>query len=362
MNPVQKNSYSSVTSGKSGNVEKSIPNSSKYVLKVNNVHNDDIHGLISQKDSFISGSKDGTIKIWSPDLYLQQEIPALSLDGNIDYRFWVTSLLKLSDNSWVSGSRNGILRVFDENHYCNSQTAFSVGSNHNSKQRNMDRISCLAEVHDNTLAGSKVIVGLANELHVFDIKKSSACSKSKVSENDWVYCVQHLNNNRYLVVIGSVLEVWDHFETGFSKYSTLLEENKKEITYVNKKPQRPFISAIESIDPTLLAMVDFSGRVKVINLETGKLTHNTKCHQNRAWSVKKITEQTFATSADDRTIKIWDLRQNKQISTFNNHPGRVSTLLMKNEFEIIACSCPDDVYKQNEKASFTLWDTRVSIL
>lgn len=51
----------------------------------------------------------------------------------------------------------------------------------------------------------------------------------------------------------------------------------------------------------------------------------------------------IASSSDDRTIKIWDVRLAKSAKTIGGHIGRVSTLLAMPENVLISGSCPDDL-------------------
>jgi WD40 repeat protein len=71
-----------------------------------------------------------------------------------------------------------------------------------------------------------------------------------------------------------------------------------------------------------------------------------------------LSPQILASSADDRTIKIWDVRQPSSTLTIAGNPGRVSSLLRLSETILISGSCPDDVFASEEKASITFWDIR----
>jgi len=71
-----------------------------------------------------------------------------------------------------------------------------------------------------------------------------------------------------------------------------------------------------------------------------------------------LKPQILASSADDKTIKIWDIRMKRSAMTITGNPGRVSSLIRLSETILISGSCPDKVFKSKEKASITFWDIR----
>lgn len=333
-----------------------------YLRRVENVHQDDIHCLAANGSEIISGSKDGTCKVWNAALECLN-VFSKDFDGKIDYRYWITATKTLGDGGWVIGNRFGELCLCDADGNISS-TGETTASHHASKARNFNRISCFGSIDDSEGVSKKILVGIAKTIQIWNREPLTFSGETQVSQNDWVYCIEHLAQNSYLVVIGSNLEKWKVVETNedeqhFEKEAVLHQEIRKERSLRGGKEQRPFISAIDYLNEQTLGMVDFSGRVKLLDLETGKLVGNYQKHTGRAWSIKKCSPHTYATSADDATIKLWDIRQPyRYYSSLNGHPGRVSTLLPYGEEKILAGSCPDNVKGAANKASFTIWDCR----
>jgi WD40 repeat protein len=81
-------------------------------------------------------------------------------------------------------------------------------------------------------------------------------------------------------------------------------------------------------------------------------------HQGRVWSVINLKDTLFASSADDKTIKIWDSRKEHSIFTLKGNPGRVSSMLRIDENTFISGSCPDNIEDSSEKACIRFWDMR----
>jgi|GEM_PF-5705515 len=333
-----------------------------YLNRITNVHNDDVHCLIYNCDQIISGSKDTQLKVWSSDLECQDTILNHYSRDKIDYERWVTAARPLGDGNWVAGDRKGFIRQFNNANQTTASANINVAQ-HVSKQRNQQRISCFGTINDNNGFAQKILVGVAKSIQIWSRDTLKMLSETTVSKNDWVYCIEHARNNRYFVVIGSDLEIWSH-PTNKGHYANLKFEGclhrelREELGTMDGKRQRPFISAIEAFDSSTLGMVDFSGRIKILDTDTCKLKSNYKGHNGRVWSIRTCTPNTFATCADDRSVKLWDVRTQAGVATFDDHPGRVSNILALQEHRIVVSSCPDDIKNCNDKASFTIWDCR----
>lgn len=328
-----------------------------------NVHLDDIHCLTFNSDrNIMTGSKDTTVKIWSQSLEELEEIRHPLTEGKINYEYWVTALKTFNDGSWVVGDRNGNLRQYASD---NSQIASSVIKTyqHKSKERNFERISCISSINNRSGNPSMLLLGVAKSVQVWKSSDLTFSYETVVSQNDWVYCIEHLRDQSYLFVIGSNLELWENKRNtqgkwGFVHKNTLHREIQQEVLQHTRPKQRPLISSIEFLDSTKLGMVDFRGKIKIMDLNTYTLTKNYEGHKGRNWSIKKCDNNTFATCADDGLIKLWDARTYQNALTSGLHPGRVSNLLSLDEHKILASSCPNDIKTSTEKASLHVWDFR----
>lgn len=94
-------------------------------------------------------------------------------------------------------------------------------------------------------------------------------------------------------------------EAGWELEKTLIEE-----TPGPRGHQRPLISSLLPLDDSArIALTDFQGAVKVVDVETGKVFRTFREHVGRAWNVIALENSTIASGADDRTVKIWDARK-----------------------------------------------------
>ena len=330
---------------------------SRPLKKVIQVHADDVHALVPFKDgSFVSGSKDTHIRIWNDDL---QYIKELAPSRDTTYENWITALYVLPDQSWVSGSRNGVVSFWSAKHELLQQKKYVPKDlSHVCKERNLTRINCLAELPSESQ--NLFLAGLPTTIQSWDFSKKWCLDSTEIAENDWLYCIKPLGDHRFACVIGSDVEVRKNVQVDdkrwtFEKEQVLYKEDLTEI--VGK--QRPHISACEFMDQNHLIMSLFSGHIKSLDLETAAIVKSYKEHVGRAWTVCPLSSNVVATGADDGLLKLWDLREKASVATRGPHSGRVSVTLKRGEASVLAASCPADPFKSHEKASFTVWDFRV---
>jgi hypothetical protein len=328
------------------------------VTEVENAHLDDIHALLFLREerTFISGSKDGTLKKW--DLLLR---PVSVIDDPevIDYGRWITALSRVGEDHWVSGTRDGYI------HFRNNEgTVLSVlegpsqgDGGSKCKKRNSLRINCLSDL---THFGSplRFISGRPTQFAVHTHRGLSFPKELvKTSENDWVYAVEPLREEAYLVANGGRFDLIEKERQNWVQ-TTLMEELPL------SGGQRSFISSITLLEGGqrhLAALSIFNGIVAICDITTKQITRETNEHQGRVWTIENISPSYFASSADDGLIKLWDLRCKKSVATMRDNPeeaARVSVLLSPDEQTLISGSCPDDVGHSENKARLSLWDLR----
>jgi WD40 repeat protein len=324
---------------------------------VRNAHTDDIHGFVSiSPECFVSGSKDNDLKMWNISGELIQ--PLVTEASQRGYKYWVTALSKFSNGYWASGTRDGYITIWNSagRELANIEYNPSKGAKgqYVCKERNKSRINCITEL-ETTDHTTTFYTGTPKYIQLWDGRTGRFLRGYKASDNDWVYCIEVLENKDLLVVIGSDLEYWD-MKTQYPNKHRLIQETRQE----HRARQRPHISAVTRLDHdrNMLASALFDGSVKIVDIAAQRLLCDYREHVGRVWSVMNLSPQILASSADDRTIKIWDVRQPSSTLTIAGNPGRVSSLLRLSETILISGSCPDDVFASEEKASITFWDIR----
>lgn len=325
---------------------------------IENSHRDDIHGFLSlSATDFVSGSKDNTMKIWSKETgELRKTLVPSESEGG--YSFWVTALAKINDRIWSCGTRDGRVLLWDLSGEEVAKLYYSPNAQNICKERNKTRINCITSLESRDRSKAAFYTGVPENVYLWEHKLGTEAincvRRYFAKKNDWVYCIEALENQDLLVVIGSDFEYWKMKKLDVVRKFSLIEETHE------KKKQRPHISAIArlSYNTRHVAAALFDGSVKIIDIDSSKLIRDYQEHQGRVWSVLDLYPHVFASSADDRTIKIWDARQVKSSLTLKGNPGRVSSLAKLSDHVFISGSCPDNIKFAVDKASIRFWDIR----
>lgn len=326
---------------------------------VTNVHQDDIHGLVKLPNgTFISGSKDGSLKIWKVDGKLSKVVYD---PQKIDYKQWITAVAVVNDIYWMSGTRDGYVQLWNiEGKRIRDINIEPYIENYTykCKDRNSNRINCLTSF-ENISGKNFIFAGWPTQFTLHNYKTDKRWNYTYTSQNDWVYAVEPIHKTALLVITGCRLDLWEQNlnNFGWHKSSTLIEEDRK-------VQPRPYISSISPLknNKGMYGLAVFDGSIRVVELETKKTVFEGYEHKNRVWTVENTQPSCFASCADDGLIKLWDIRQApKSIVTVTDNEkdkSRVSVLLQIADNQLLSGSCPDNVRKTKDKAQFSFWDLR----
>jgi hypothetical protein len=129
----------------------SSSSTSRVVKVLQNVHADDILALILLDDStFVSGSKDGSLKKWQVDGNSKPNIllRKVQRDSGPDYRQWITAITRINENLWMHGSRYGNVNLWKTNgEWVKKIRVAPPRGSYKCKSRNNKRVNCLAPSH-----------------------------------------------------------------------------------------------------------------------------------------------------------------------------------------------------------------------
>lgn len=299
-----------------------------------NIHRDDIHGLILSGDGHIlSGSKDGSIvKSSLNGRIVARDYPG---DARIDYTKWLTAICTFDSTRWLQGTRDGQILIRDNDLRILKTITLRSEEEHKCKERNLSRIMTFG-TYPKASPHQPFFVGQATRFSLFQTD-GHMLSDYPADPNDWVYVLHPLSQKRMIVVTGSNMAIWKKAH-GWQQSSFLVRDSSRMANW-----QRPYISSLTRLteDDSKVAYTVFDGSVRVLDLTTGKSIVRWQEHRNRVWSVVNCCHSLLASSADDRTVKLWDVRQQPSVCTFTGHAGRVSSLLSL-DTRLVCATCPDN--------------------
>lgn len=333
--------------------ETSVAVNPKVVWTIPGIHRDDIHGVIQLGDShLISGSKDGSLVKCSLDGKI---VGTLDRGSRVDYTRWVTALIKLNDHSWLHGTRDGLVNLWDNDLHAQKTWKIVPWQNHQCKERNLSRIMCFGTTGTDNQESSSFTLGQATQFSFMNIDNDSPIKTLSASPNDWVYALHPLSNRKMLVVTGPDLAVWQKEGTSWNGSYYIIKDKSRNL--------RPYISSLTPVASNVrqIACAIFGGDVRIVDYETSQVVVNWHEHKDRVWSVVNCpvdgcAASLLATSSDDKTFKLWDIRQPRSVFTSQEHVGRVSSLLSLRNY-LIAATCPSTPTAQ-EGASLICQDLR----
>lgn len=326
---------------------------------VKDVHWDDIHCILKLADrTFITGSKDGSLKKWD---FNGKAVKDVYNPGKIEYESWITALAPLGQKQWLSGTRDGYIHLWDLNGTELKQICSPPKETRGvkCKQRNWTRVNCLSDL---SAFGNRLrfLAGWPAQFTLHSSPEFRSSGYCQTSKNDWVYSIIPLKETRFLTVTGACLDIWEHSQGDFKKWKRekLIQENPA----AEGPRQRSFISAVTPLGKDIFGLSVFDGSVVVYDLHAKKSVMRGLEHKGRVWMIEPITPSCFASCADDGLIKLWDLRSSEKsifsIEDNQKAAARVSVLLSLEEFKLISGSCPNDVYNSRDKAQLSFWDFR----
>lgn len=346
--------------------EKKSPTSynGRKVKVVKNVHRDDIHALIKLSDrTFISGSKDGCLKKWDFNGTLKKNV---YLNPVINYKSWITALTPVNESYWLSGTRDGYVHQWNSagKQIRELKVSPCFEGQHQCKERNENRVNSLSLLPTEDNSGQHVyFAGWPTQFTTHNLEKDARIRYTVTDPNDWVYGVHAISSTALLVITGPRLDHWVRSANSF---------DWKEKTHLVKPPEGDklprkthFISAITPLHASkqYFGLSVFDGSVRVYDLIAQKTIMNAREHTKRVWTIENITDSCFGSCGDDGLIKLWDIRtKGKSLKTLQDNQkekARVSVLLMLEGHSLLSGSCPDNVKRSANKAQFSFWDVRI---
>lgn len=349
-----------------------------YTIPV--THTQNISGLISINDSFISSSMDGSTKYWNAKTGdLQRSVFAAGTKN--PYLYSMTALATLNQNQWISARRDFTLTVSDFNlrsggrqiglrahhrYECKVETWLRnevssmnqsgsseciAGSNPGFKQSTSISWKHLLTIPSQTLTWNlspiSTIVGRTEEPECtsffvgqgpqFSLVTVKGRLLYTVNTKKTISTLLPLSDDKMLISTGPTLSMWER--------NTKWEPSFKLISPPSSKdPEDYYLSSVISLEhhTNFVAVSVFDGSVRLLDVDRGVEASRWYGKKERVWSIINCQEDVIASSSDDRYVRLWDVRSKDSIFTIGTHSAPVTKLLnlKENVFLSATCSSP----------------------
>ncbi|KKP00858.1 hypothetical protein THAR02_07036 [Trichoderma harzianum] len=279
-------------------------------------HTDSIWSLtIVAPGRFASGSDD-MISIWD----VATGACVQTLQGHTDY---IKSIATISPDQIVSGSHDGTIKIWD----------LTVGTS----EKSFDSNSRLVQSTALSLDGRQVASGLTDDrIKVWDVE-TGTCIQTLEGHSDFVTSIIFLKHGQIASASwDGMVKVWN-VDTGVcvqtlkaheavysiassthSKYIALGLKKKVEIWNVTKGKcswildDTGFVNSLAfSMDAQQLVLGSgtFGNKITIWNIATGKCTHTLEGHDSEILSVAFSSDGRYVASAADSAVKVWDVAE-----------------------------------------------------
>lgn len=332
----------------------------ELVNVIQGAHSDDIHAIKKlSSDTFVSGSKDNCLYIWNKlgqRVRVVQDVEPIQQDE----RNWITALSILNDSYFVSGERNGKVRLWSASgDFIKSlPLKFPKHGNHKSHEFNKRRVNCIAPGVD---SNSQIFIGGPTMFSEYNVMESRTKTVTQVHRNDWVYTLNPLTEKKLLVGVGGSLHLWEKEDELWKMDGMLFEEEKALRKKGDPKPERAYISSVAPLQSGQghFGFSLFDGSINVYDLETKNFVIQWNGHKGKAWKIEPISVNLFASSGEDRSIKLWDHRVGYAVNSIDDHVGQVTSLLAFDQSLLLAGTCPENPSDSPNGAEIRYYDVRL---
>ena len=242
------------------------------------------------------------------------------------------------------------------------------------KERNQSRINCIFPVSklrpdDDVQLGNMIFIGQPRGLSIFNTATSKVETSYILHANDWVYCIVPLMKDPadpllFAIVVGSALETYlfDADRRTLSKRSEIWNCHSVP-SETRDRFIRPHIASLVKVcsESSLLVGGCFDGCVRCFDVVKKCCTSELTGHTGRVWDVLSLSASTVISGADDKTVRLWDIRCRDRCNLIwksDQLVGRASSLLQISECCVVCGSCADKPQSSRDKGCLYFFDIR----
>ncbi|KAF3060313.1 hypothetical protein CFAM422_011473 [Trichoderma lentiforme] len=277
-------------------------------------HTDSIWSLAIVAPGHVASASDDMINIWD----VATGACIRTLQGHTDY---IKSIATISPDQIVSGSHDGTIKIWD----------LAIGSS----EKSFDSNSRLVQSTALSLDGRQVASGLTDDrIKVWDVE-TGACTQTLEGHSDFVTSIIFLKDGQiasaswdgmvkvWQVDTGACIQtlkaygaVYSIASSANSKYIALGLKKKVEIWSVTKGKcswildDTGFVNSLAfsmDVQQLVLGSGTFENKITIWNIATGKCTHTLEGHDSEIRSVAFSWDGRYIASAANSTVKVWDV-------------------------------------------------------
>jgi len=339
------------------------PDEPELVQVIHNAHEDDIHAFLRlSEERYVTGSKDNTIVEWDGKKHARIQTVKDVEPAMESQEQWIMCLEQINPGLYVSGTRNGVVDVWKmDGSHLKTIHVKTPRVPHKSMEANARRVNCLAATLDPYVPG--FYAGLPTQIDEVDVITSATTAYSTVHKNDWVFAIAPIDSDNLLCVVGPAIDHYRRAERRWEKVDTLFPEPEALTVRIpghRPKKQRAFIQTMvrsegES-DHYILARLN--GRVEVVDINEKRVVAEWSEHKGRVWSAIPLTPQVIASSSEDKTIRIWDVRQRGAVHMIESRVGPINAMMKWDDHTLYAATSPDVKTPESCGAQIRVYDVR----
>jgi RNA polymerase sigma factor (sigma-70 family) len=220
------------------------------------------------------------------------------------------------------------------------------------------RIESIAFSPDGKLSALTCFTGVTGRGDAYEIRlvePATGAFKKTIKQPDPVRAAAFSPNGKVLAVGGAILptdlagpfhrvvRLWDVSE------AKVLKEFKQELQL---KEDDPYLDGLRDLafspDGKLLATADADSKVRLTDVQTGKVLHTLEGHANVAFTLAFAPDgKTLVSGSYDETARVWDVPTGKHLRTLGDNKGAVNAVAFSPDGKLLATGA----------SAATLWDT-----
>jgi WD40 repeat protein len=293
----------------------------------------------------VSGSGDGVLRLWD----MSSGTCMSTLTGHMGM---VGCVLQLTDGRLVSGSFDRTLKLWD----------VSSGACQSTLRGHKGYVRCVLQLSD-----GRLVSGSSDEtLRLWDVS-SGTCLSTLRGHTGSVYCVLQLSDGR--LVSGSddaILILWDVSSVSNQSrfWRALILWNVSSGTCLSTlRGHTRSVSCVFELSDGRLVSGSFDCTLRLWNVSSGACLLTLRGHTRGVYCVLQQSDGRLVSGSSDHTLRLWDVSSGTCLSTLRGHTDHVNCLLQLADDVLVSGSGDRTLRFWNTKSTAQQrWERRCGLL